>query len=117
MAENDNDPVIVLERALALVYDAMAIAQKGRRANPNKEESRRLNKTLARLELERHDLEEMIDAMEGTPADVSPPSQAEVDRIAELTGRVEQQTRTNITAAGALAIASDVLDLAIKVSG
>jgi hypothetical protein len=115
MAES-NDPVIVLEKALALVFDAMAIAQKGRRANPTKEEERKLNKTLARLEIERADLEGMIDALENEPVDVPPPTQEHVNRIAELTGRVEEQTRMILTAAGALAISSDVLDLAIKMT-
>ena len=116
MAKSDDDPVIALERALALVFDAIAIAQKGRRANPTKEEERKLNKTLARLEVERADLEGMIDALQNETADVSPPTEEHVKRIAELTGRVEQQTRMSVTAAGALAIASDVLDLAIKMT-
>jgi hypothetical protein len=117
MAESNDDPVIILERALALVFDVIAIAQKGRRANPTKEEERKLNKTLARLEVERADLEGMIDALENNePHDVPPPTQEQVNRIAELTGRVEQQARASVTAAGALAIASDVLDLAIKMT-
>jgi hypothetical protein len=116
MAESNSDPVIVLESALALVFDAIAIAQKGCRANPTKDEERKLNKTLARLEVERADLEGMIDALENEPADVPPPTQEHVERIADLTGRVERQTRASLTAAGALAIASDVLDLAIKMT-
>jgi hypothetical protein len=115
MAESKDDPVIILERALALVFDAIAIAQRGLRANPTKEEERKLNKTLAQLEVERADLEGMIDALENKPTDVPPPTQEQVDRIAELTGRVEQQARASVTAAGALAIASDVLDLAINI--
>lgn len=117
MAQNSNDPVINLELALALVFDAIAIAQKGLRANPSKEEGRKLHKTIARLEIERTDLEEMIDALDNSPDDVPPPSQEDVDRIAELTGRVEQQTRQNLTAAGAVEITSNVLDLAIKLTG
>ena len=117
MAQKTNDPIITLERALALVFDAIAIAQKGLRANPSKEEERKLIKTIARLDIERTDLEEMIDALENEPTDVPPPSQADVTRIAELTGRVERETRRNLTATGAVEITSGILDLAIKLTG
>ncbi len=118
MAENDIIPEIVYENALALVYDSISVARKGLRSNPSKEEERKLNKTLLRLEAERADLEGMLDALaDDEPVGVAPPTQAQVDEIATLTGEVEGLTRANLTAAGALSVASKVLALAAAVSG
>ena len=109
--------MIALEDALALVYDAIALAQKGLRANPSKEEGRKLSKTLARLEVERADLEGLIDAMADAPEAVQPPTPAQVESIAALIGEVANLTRANLTATAALAVASKVLDLAIDITG
>ncbi len=118
MANGEIDQEDVYEDALALVFDAIAAARKGRRANPSKEEERKLNKALARLEVERADLEAILDAIiVGDTVDVAPPTQEQVDEIARLTGEVGILTRANITAAGAVTVASDVLALAVAVTG
>lgn len=118
MADNDVIPEIAYENALALVFDSISLARKGLRLNPSKEEERKLNKTLLRLEVERADLEAMLDALaDDDPVGVAPPTQAQVDEIAALTGEVEGLTRANLTAAGALSAASKVLALAVAVAG
>lgn len=118
MALTDNELKIIYADALALVYDAIALANKGLLANPSKEQERKLNKTLLRLEAERTDLMGTLIALaKKQPVGVPPPTQAQVDEIANLTGEVEGLTRANITAAGALAVASGVLDLATAIMG
>jgi len=118
MANGGIDREDAYEDALALVFDAIAMARKGLRANPSKEEERKLNKLLARLEVERADLEAMLDALiDGRVIDVAPPTQAQVDEIARLTGEVGDWTRRNGTAAGAVTVLSKVLDLAVEITG
>ena len=114
----NTDPIIEYENALALVYDAQALVLKGLRANPDKQEERRLNKHLAKLRVEEADLIAMIDALEDEPVkDLPMPDQALVDEIARLSGEVEKATRRNVTAAGALKVAGGILDLAINLTG
>ena len=118
MAENEIIPEIVYGNALALVFDAIASANKGLFANPSKEEERKLHKALLRLEVERADLVGMLDAMaDGETLDVDAPTQTEVDEIANLTGQVAGLTKANLTAAGAISVTSGVLALAMKVTG
>ena len=107
-----------LEAALALVYDAIHINNAGLRSNPSKEEKRKLLKRRARLEAERADLEGMLDALaDGEALDVAPPSDQQVQAIAALTGAVEQQRNKAVTAAAALQITGQVLDLATELTG
>ena len=114
----NGDPIIEYENALALVYDAQALTLKGLRANPDKQEERKLIKRLARLKVEEADLIAMIDALEDEPAENLPaPDPALVAEIARLSGEVEAATKRNLSAAGALAAAGKVLDLAIKLTG
>ena len=118
MPNNNINPEITYANTLALVFDAISSANKGLLANPSKEEERRLNKTLLRLEVERTDLMGMLIALANNePVGVAPPTQAHVDEIATLTGAVENLTRANLTAAGALTVASNILALAAAVTG
>lgn len=111
---SETDPVLVLEDALALVYDAQALVLRGLRSNPDKDEKRKLNKTLAKLKIEQKDLEDLIDAYEDEPNTVQMPAQGVVDEIARLSGEVEKVTRKNLSASRALELASGVLDMAIE---
>ena len=107
------DPVIDYENALALVYDAQALVVKALRANPSKEEERRLNRRLGRLRLEETDLTAMIDALDNeSDPSIQPPTDAQVQEIASLSGQVENATQANINASAALVTAGNVLDLA-----
>jgi len=109
---------IVYANTLALVFDAISSANKGLLANPKKEEVRKLNKLLLRLEIERADLMGMLIALaKRQRLSVAPPTQIQVDEIAALTGEIEGLTRANLTAAGALSTASKVLALAATVTG
>ena len=118
MANGEIDQEDVYEDTLALVFETIVTAKQGLRANPRKEEERKLNRRLAQLEVERADLEAMLDAIiDGETIDVAPPTQEQVDEIARLTGEVGGLTRANLTAAGALTITSKVLALAAAVSG
>ena len=106
-----------LEEALGLIYDAISLNNKGMRANPSKEEKRRLMKRRARLEAERADLEGLLDAMaDGEDIGVTPPTPEQVKAIADLTAQVEQQTRAAVTASAVLALTGQVLDLAIALT-
>ena len=114
MPEEETDIVIELEKALALTYDAKAEILKARRQKPDKDTLRDLNKTMARLEIEQADLEELIDAYEDEPDDLPMPDPALVKEIAVLTGKVEKHAKKNATAKQSLAVASNVLEMAIK---
>lgn len=117
MAENDIDPEMFYEDALALVFRAIRATRRALNSNPSKEEERKLNKRLLRLEAERADLEAMLDAIiDGEALDVAPPTPADVENIANLTKQVAGLTKANLTAAGALNVTSKVLDLAMKVT-
>ncbi len=48
---------------------------------------------------------------------MAPPTQEQVDEIARLTGEIGGLTRANLTAAGALTVASNILALAAAVTG
>ncbi len=118
MENGEIDQEDVYEDALALVFDTSVTVKKGLRANPSKEEERKLNRRLAQLEVERADFEAMLDAIiDGETIDVAPPTQEQVDEIARLVGEIGGLTRANLTAAGALGVASEVLALAAAVSG
>jgi len=114
MSEDTTDIVLVLEDALSLVYDAQSLTLKGLRANPSKDEKRRLKKRLASLKLEQKDIEDLIDAYEESDDVLPPPNPTVVSEIAALTGQVEGHRQANLTAASALEISGKVLDMAIK---
>ena len=117
MPNNNINPKIAYGETLALVFDAISSANKGLLANPSKEEERKLNKILLRLEVERTDLMGMLIALaKNQPVGVAPPTQEQVNEIARLSGAVEGLTRANLTAAGAVTVASDVLALAVAVT-
>ena len=99
---------------MALTYDAKAEILKARRQKPDKDTLRELNKTMSKLEIEQTDLEELIDAYEDEPGNLPTPDSALVRQIAALTGEVEQHAKKNTTAKQSLAVASKVLDMAIK---
>lgn len=126
MSENDENnggsdwggPRIVYNDALALVHNAIMATREGLLANPSREQERKLNKILARLQVEVANLESMLIALaKKQPVGVEPPTQAHVDEIAKLTGEVEGLTRETLTAASALSVASSVLALAVDITG
>jgi hypothetical protein len=106
--------ILNFEKALALVEDAMEVTRNGLRANPSKEEERKLNKMLLRFGLERAALEGMITAIRSGEKTPQPPTKAQVDAIAKLTGEVDDLTTANTTASGAISIATRVLELAAQ---
>jgi hypothetical protein len=107
-----------LETALALIYDAISLNNKGLRANPDKEQRRDLLLRRTRLEAERAHVESMLDAMaDGKAIDVEPPTEAQMKTIAKLTGDVARQTQTAITAEAVLTTTGEVLDLAMALKG
>ncbi len=113
--ENTEDQ---MEAALALVYGAIHVSNDALRSNPSKVEKRILLKRRARLEAERADLEGMLDALaDGEAIDVDAPTDQQVNDIADLTGKVEQQRRADVTIAAALEITGDVLVLATELTG
>jgi hypothetical protein len=113
----NEDAILSVSNMLALVYDAIAVAQKGLLANPTKDEERALNRTLAKLELERADLSAMLDALEDADnKDFTGPTAEQVTLIGTLTAEVDNLTSANLTASAAVDLTSRVLDLATKVA-
>ncbi len=106
-----------LEELLALIYDSISLTNKGMRANPSLVQERKLIKRLAQLEVERTDVEGLLDAIAfGDNIDVAPPTKAQVKKIATLTGKVTAETRATTTATKALKLTGDALDLAMKLT-
>ena len=110
------NPLITLGDALSLVFDAIALAQKGLLKNPSKEQERKLNRTLARLELERADIHAQILALIAKKGAVPRPTTAQVKEISDLTAEVDALTNASITASGAVALTSKILGLATEIS-
>jgi hypothetical protein len=109
-------PIGALGEALFLVFDAIALAQKGLVKNPSKEEERDLNETLNKLELRRAEIQAKMNALiDGTR--VAPgPTRAQVARISALTAEVGRRTNASVTASSAVALSSRVLALATEVA-
>jgi len=109
-------PLITLGNALALVFDAIAVAQKGLLKNPTKEEGRELNERLVDLELKRAQIRAKLDALIAGSRRVSGPTADQVKEISTLTGQVEALKNESITASGAVALTARVLDVATRVA-
>lgn len=110
------NPYDSLSDALSLVFDALAVAQKGLLKNPSREEKRKLLRRIGRLEGERAEIAAKMDALEAGATDVVGPTKNQVDEIAALTGEVEAMTRANLTASAALALTSRIMTLATEVA-
>jgi hypothetical protein len=107
-----------LEIALGLVYDAITLSNRAMRSNPSKEEKRKLIKRRARLEVERADLEGILEALaDGKDIDVTPPSVEQVEAIKTLVAAVEEQRRLDVAVSETFELAGKVLDLATELTG
>ncbi len=119
MASGNNgspNPLVTLGNMLSLTFDAIAIAQKGLLRNPSKEEERKLNRTLAKLELERTDIRAQLDALIAGEQNIVGPTLDQVQEISRLTAEVDALTNASLTASGAVALASRILALATEVA-
>ncbi len=113
---SSQNPLVNLGNALFLVLDTIAIANKGLLKNPSKEDERKLNRTLAKLELERADIRAKLDAIIAGESDIVGPTSGQVQEISSLTAEVEAVTNANLTASAAVALSSRVLTLATEVA-
>ena len=104
------DPFIVLNDALELVFDGLAIAGKAQLKNPTKEEQRLLSRVEARLELERADIVAAMDVILDEDDEYPPPTSTQVAQIAWLSKQVEGLTRDALTASAGLALAGSILE-------
>ena len=105
-----------LSDSLSLVFDGIALASKALLKNPSKEQKRKLLRRIARLEAERAEIVAKMDAIENGETDVKGPTSAQVTKVADLTGKVEELAATNFTVAGALALTSQVLTVVAKIA-
>jgi hypothetical protein len=112
----EEDPIIALGNALALVRQAIRIAKKGLLMNPTTDEQRALNEQLTALEIERAEIRAMLDALTASSTTIVGPTAAQVKEISDLTGEVGKLTNDAITASGAVALTSKVLALATEVA-
>lgn len=110
------NPLVTLGNMLSLVYDGIATAQKGLLRNPSPEEERKLNRTLARLELERAEIRAKLDALIAGAQNIAGPTPNQVQEMSRLTAEVEGLTNASLTVSGAIALTSKILDLAGKVA-
>ena len=105
-----------LSDALALVFDGISLAGKALLRNPSKEQKRKLNRRIARLEGERAEIAAKMDAIEDGVANVKGPSAAQVTRIADLSAEVESGAKSDLTASAALAVTSKVVTIVTKIA-
>lgn len=118
---NDDEQALLntyqdLSDALSLVFDGIALASKSLLKNPSKEEKRKLLRRITRLEAERADIVAKMDAIENGDSSVKGPTAAQVTKVADLTGKVEQMAAANFTVAGALSLTSQVLTVATRIA-
>jgi hypothetical protein len=109
-------PLVGLEEALSLVFDAIALAQKGLENNPSKEEERALNAALIDLDLRRATIEAKLDALIAHTTPVVGPTPAQVAQVAALSAEVETLTSAAVTASAAVVLTTRVLALATEVA-
>ena len=57
-----------------------------------------------------------MDAIEDGETNVKGPTDAQAEKVSQLTGDVEKMTGANITASKALSLTSKILDVAMKVA-
>ena len=105
-----------LSDSLLLIYDGITLARKGLLKNPDTNQRRKLNRRIARLEAEAAEIEAKMTAIEDGVTGVRGPTDAQVNKVSQLTGEVEGMTRANITASKALALTSKIMDIAMKVA-
>ena len=106
------DPLVTLSNALALVFDGIALAEKGLLKNPSKEEERQLNINLAQLERDRATIKANILALSSKSREIAPPTEAQVAEMSTLTAEVDALTTGALTSTGALALSSKIMTLA-----
>ena len=109
-------PIVALAEALSLVFDAIAVAEKGLEKNPSKEEERKLNQTLVDLDLKRAKIQAKLDAQVNRTAPLAGPTAAQVAEVATLTGEVQRLTGRALTASAAVRVTTRVLALATEVA-
>jgi hypothetical protein len=111
------NPAIGLSDALALVFDAITVAEQGLLRNPSVEEERELNEQLNDLQLKRATIRAQIDALIAGTRTIAGPTAEQVAEISRLTGQVEALTSAATTASAAVAFTSRVLEVATNVIG
>ena len=104
------DPVVSLIRALDLTLASLQLAQDALDANPSPDNEIRLSRRVLDLERRAAMQQAQLDAMTAD-TEVVGPSRAQVERMAELTAKVEKATNDALAASAVLALTGDVLGL------
>jgi hypothetical protein len=115
-APTRKSPILAFIDAIHLVFEAIALAEKGLEMNPTKEEERALNETLVKLEVKRAELEAMRDALISQSRRLPGPTAPQVAEVSRLTGEVEALTNASITASRAVALTSRALAVATEIA-
>lgn len=110
-----SDQVVELLLAIALVDDAIALAESALLRNPSTEEERALRRNLLRLQAERAVLEAELNAALDQSTGVQAPGAAQLAEIVALSDEVEAATNAALAASAAVALTARVLDLSISV--
>ena len=97
-----HNKLVLIENTLRLLYGAQE-------RNPSPDERRELDRQILEAEEERNRLNAQLTALLNQGSALEPPSQAEVDETAELTGEVERQTNSAVVARDAIDLCTRVL--------
>jgi hypothetical protein len=112
----DQDPLLDLFDAQDLAFDALKIARKGLVRNPRKEEKRRLERIVARLEEELKHIGDQIDALADEDDAYQGPSAEEMKLVQDVSEDLDGLTNANVTARNAMVLASRALEVIGKIA-
>jgi hypothetical protein len=116
-ASKSADPIAAetyqaLRDSLTIVENMLILASQGLERNPSPDERRDLNAQILDLQEQRTRIDGKMTALIARGTALTPPTQAQVDEIAALTGRVEQQKNQAVAASMTVALGTDVLAFA-----
>lgn len=94
---------------LVLVENALRVLYGAQQRNPAPDDRREIDRKVLETEEERTRLNGELTGMANQATAVQPPSQAEVDQIADLSGEVERQTTGTAAARDAIDLCTRVL--------
>jgi hypothetical protein len=106
-----SDKVPGLLDAIALVDDAITMAENALLDGPSKEEERKLNRRILRLKTERSVLDAELDAALDEETGVLGPSQSQIQEIAKLSMQVEQAKAASASVQDRIALTGKVVSL------
>jgi len=113
--EEEEDPVVLLTRALNLTLDSMQLVAFALESNPSPANEIKLSRRGLALERRAAKLQAQLDAITATTQVVGP-TPGQVERMAALTAQVEQATNAALAASAVLSLTGDILDLMTQIA-